>query len=148
MHSEILKPVVALIAWSLVMLFWLIAVRMPALRKAGIDITKVTGSRPGGLDGLLDEKAQWPAHNYIHLMEQPTLFYAVALVLVLALTGQGDGLNATIAWAYVGLRVLHSLVQALSNRIIVRFAVFWLATLALIALTLHASMGLWGWSFH
>ena len=146
MHSEILKPVVALIAWSLVMLFWLIAVRMPALRKAGIDITKVTGSRPGGLDGLLDEKAQWPAHNYIHLMEQPTLFYAVALVL--ALTGQGDGLNATIAWAYVGLRVLHSLVQALSNRIIVRFAVFWLATLALIALTLHASMGLWGWSFH
>lgn len=137
-HSPILAPVVALILWSLVMLTWLVVVRLPALRKAGININAVTGSRPGGLDGLVDERAQWPAHNYIHLMEQPTLFYAVAVVL--ALTGTGGGLNLTLAWTYVGLRIVHSIVQATYNRIIVRFALFALATLCLLALAIHAAM--------
>lgn len=141
MHSEILAPVVALIAWSLVMMIWMMAIRMPALRKAGIDMSKARGGRPGLLDTMLDEKAQWPAHNYIHLMEQPTLFYAVALTL--ALLGQGDGLNATIAWIYVGLRVLHSIVQATFNKIAIRFTLFVLSSLALIALTLHAGKAVW-----
>jgi hypothetical protein len=138
MNSPILQPVVVLIGWSLVMLVWLIAVRMPALKKVGIDINKVTGGKPGGLDGVVDERAQWPAHNYIHLMEQPTLFYAVALVL--AYLGQGDGINADIAWAYVLLRILHSVFQATVNRVIIRFGIFALATLCLIALTVHAAI--------
>jgi hypothetical protein len=71
-------------------------------------------------------------------MEQPTLFYAIAITL--ALLGWGDGLNAAIAWAYVGLRVLHSIVQATVNRVVVRFAIFTLSTLCLIALTVHAAM--------
>jgi hypothetical protein len=141
MHSQILSPVVALIAWTLVMLVWTMAVRMPALKKAGIDMSKARGGRPGILDTMLDEKAQWPAHNYIHLVEQPTLFYAVAITL--AVMGQGDGMNATIAWVYVGLRVLHSLVQATFNRISIRFTLFVLSTLALMALTLHAGMAIW-----
>ena len=141
MHSEILSPVVALVAWTLVMLVWTMAVRMPALKKAGIDMSKARGGRPGLLDTMLDEKAQWPAHNYIHLVEQPTLFYAVALAL--AVMGQGDGMNATIAWVYVALRVLHSLVQATFNKISIRFSLFVLSTLALIALTLHAGMAIW-----
>ncbi len=138
MQSEILKPIVVLVAWSLVMLVWLVIVRLPAMKKAGIDINKVRGGRPGGLDAVLEEKAQWPAHNYIHLMEQPTIFYAVALVL--AMIGQGDGLNATIAWAYVAFRIGHSLVQATFNRVAVRFVLFGLSTLALLALTLHAGI--------
>ena len=138
MNSPILQPVVVLIAWSLVMLVWMVAVRMPALKKAGIDIAKVTGSKPGGLDGIVEDRAQWPAHNYIHLMEQPTLFYAVALVL--AYVGQGDGLNADIAWAYVILRIAHSVFQATVNRVIVRFWIFALASLCLIALTIHAAI--------
>ncbi|CAN5299666.1 MAPEG family protein [soil metagenome] len=142
LNSQILQPVVVLIAWSLVMLVWMVAVRMPALKKAGIDITKVVGSRPGGLDGLIDEKAQWPAHNYIHLMEQPTLFYAVALTL--AVVGWGGGWNATIAWAYVALRIVHSLIQATFNKVSVRFTVFALSTLCLVALTLHAAMAVFG----
>ena len=110
MQSEILKPVVILVAWSLVMWAWMVAVRIPALKAAGIDLGKVRGSRPGQLDGVVPDKAQWPAHNYMHLMEQPTIFYAVALVI--ALTGTGNGLNATIAWGYVGIRIVHSLLQA------------------------------------
>ncbi|UZK66499.1 MAPEG family protein [Sphingomonas sp. M1-B02] len=138
MHAEILKPVVLLIAWSLVMLAWMMAIRMPALKKAGIDLSKARGGRPGILDGMLAERDQWPAHNYIHLMEQPTIFYAVALTL--ALIGAGNGVNAWIAWVYVGLRIAHSLVQATFNKIAIRFTLFLLSSLALVALTLHAAM--------
>ena len=138
MHAEILKPVVALIAWSLVMLTWLVIVRVPALKTAGIDLRTARGGRPGALDGVVPDATQWPAHNYIHLMEQPTLFYAVSLVL--AVVGWGDGMNAYIAWAYVALRIAHSIVQATVNRIAIRFALFALSSLALVALTLHAAM--------
>jgi hypothetical protein len=138
MHSQILTPVVALVAWSLVMLVWMMAIRLPALKRAGIDMARARGGRPGILDGMIEERAQWPAHNYIHLMEQPTLFYAICLTL--ALLGAGDGANAIIAWAYVGLRIAHSVVQATFNKISVRFPLFVLSTLALVALTLHAAL--------
>jgi len=133
---EILKPVAILIAWSLVMLMWLVVVRLPAMKKVGIDINKAVGGKPGGLDGVLEEKAQWPAHNYIHLMEQPTLFYAVALLLAYA--GLGNGMNATIAWVYVILRIAHSVLQATVNVIRYRFLLFALSTMALVALAVDA----------
>jgi len=142
-HSEILKPVVVLIAWSLVMLVWMVVARLPALKKAGIDLNKVVGGRPGGLDGVVDEKAQWKAHNYIHLMEQPTTPSSPPGTLALA--GWGNGMNAMIAWAYVALRILHSLIQATFNKVSIRFLVFALSTLCLVALTLHAAMSVFGW---
>ena len=138
MHAEILKPVVVLIAWTLVMWLWMIAVRMPAMRAAGIDITKLVGGKGSDADRVLPPKAQWPSHNYNHLMEQPTIFYAVALTL--AVMGSGNGVNAWIAWGYVGLRIVHSLIQATVNRVAPRFVVFMLSTLLLVALTLHAAM--------
>jgi hypothetical protein len=140
MNSPILTPVVALVAWSLVMMFWMVAARVPAMRAKGIDLRTAIGGRPGVLDGVIDERAQWKAHNYIHLMEQPTLFYAIALTL--ALIGQGDGLNAILAWIYVGLRVVHSLVQATVNIIRYRFLAFLLSSLVLLALTVHALIAL------
>lgn len=140
MHSPILAPVVALVAWSLVVLVWLVVSRLPAMKAAGIDVAKARGGRPGGLDGVLPDNVQWKAHNYIHLMEQPTLFYAICLVL--ALTGTGGGFNAILAWAYVAMRVAHSLVQGTSNIIRYRFVLFGLSTLALAGLTLHAAMAL------
>ncbi len=79
MNRDILQPMVVLAAWTLVMLVWTMVVRFPAMKKAGIDLSKARGGRPGVLDGVIEDKAQWPAHNYIHLVEQPTLFYAVAL---------------------------------------------------------------------
>jgi len=139
-RSEILLPVTVLVAWSLFMMFWMVAARLPAMRAKGISLRTAVGGRPGVLDGVIDDRAQWKAHNYIHLMEQPTLFYAIALTL--ALIGQGDGVNAIIAWVYVGLRVIHSLIQATVNIIRYRFIVFLLSTLALAALTVHALIAL------
>jgi hypothetical protein len=146
MQSEILKPVVALVGWTLVMLFWTLATRFPAMRAAGVDIRKLVGTKGSDADGVLPKQVQWKAHNYNHLHEQPTLFYAVALVL--ALTGVGTGLNVWLAWAYVLLRVLHSLVQATVNRVQLRFALFGLSSLVLVMLTIHAAMALWGISLH
>ena len=142
MESAILGPVVALAAWTMIIWIWMYATRLPAMGRAGIDGTKVVGSTGAALrDALIakgEEKASWVADNYNHLHEAPTVFYAVCLVL--AMVGQGDNLNATIAWAYVGLRVAHSLVQILSNRVIIRFALFALSTIALLMLVVHAVM--------
>ena len=139
-NSDILLPVAALVAWSLVMMFWMVVSRIPAMRSKGISLRTAVGGRPGVLDGVIDDKAQWKAHNYIHLMEQPTLFYAIALTL--ALIGEGDGLNAQLAWAYVALRILHSIVQATVNIIRYRFILFALSSLVLLALTIHALIAL------
>ena len=138
MHSDILQPMVVLIAWTLVMLGWMLATRLPAMKAAGVDLRTLVGTKGSDADRSLPPQAQWKVHNYNHLMEQPTLFYAVCTVL--ALSGSGDGPNAWIAWAYVGLRIVHSLIQATSNRVRDRFVVFVLSSLTLVALTLHAAL--------
>jgi hypothetical protein len=138
-RAEILHPVVALAAWTMVMWLWMYITRIPAMQKVpGLNPNAMVGGIGADLDKVMPGKIQWIAHNYNHLHEAPTVFYAVALVL--AMIGQGDGFNATIAWAYVFLRVAHSLVQVLWNRIIVRFAIFALSSIALIMLVVHAYM--------
>jgi hypothetical protein len=135
---EILKPLAVLAGWTMVMWLWMYVTRIPAMKQAKIDVANLTGGTGKNLEEVLPAKTQWIAHNYNHLHEAPTVFYAVALAL--AMIGQGDGLNATLAWTYVGLRIVHSLVQATWNRVMVRFALFALSSLALIALSLHLLM--------
>jgi len=142
MHSPIIAPIVALGLWTMVMWVWMYATRLPAMARAGIDGTKLVGSTGRSLrDEMVaagEERASWVADNYNHLLEQPVVFYAITLVL--AVIGAGDGLSLTLAWAYVALRVVHSLVQVLSNRVLVRFSVFALASLTLIGLVISAAL--------
>jgi hypothetical protein len=138
MHAEILRPMAALVAWTLVMLVWMLATRLPAMKAAGLRLGTLVGTKPADADRGLPPEAQWKAHNYNHLHEQPTLFYAICTVI--ALSGTGNCVNASIAWAYVGLRVIHSLVQATTNKVGPRFMLFIASSLALAALTLHAVM--------
>lgn len=132
MNHALVQPVVALLAWSAVMFVWMYATRIPAMLKAGIDLKTRVGGQGKDLDAILPADVQWKAHNYNHLMEQPTLFYAACFALIL--TGCDSLIALYAAWGYVGLRVVHSLVQALSNRIRYRFGVFLLASLCLIVL--------------
>jgi hypothetical protein len=136
--SPILLPVVLLVLWSFVVLVWLYATRIPAMRRLGLTYDP---RRPSSefLDSLPPE-ARWKADNYSHLMEQPTLFYAVALTL--ALLGRGGGLSAALAWAYVALRIAHSLVQATVNAVLVRFALFVASSFVLFALAVRAMVAL------
>lgn len=133
---DILKPVVVLLGWTMVMWLWMYATRIPAMLAAGIDAKGMVGSTGASLRAQLPERVNWKADNYNHLHEAPTLFYAVAIVL--AVIGHGDGLNATIAWAYAGLRIAHSVVQATINKVALRFALFALSSLALMVLIFHA----------
>ena len=136
-YSPILGPVVALVAWSLVMTIWMYAVRFPALARKGISLKGRVGSKGGDLDGVVEPEVQWKAHNHNHLMEQPTLFYAIALTL--ALMDFGGGINLWLAWAYVGFRVVHSLIQATVNVVLWRFLAHVAASLCLLGLTVHAA---------
>lgn len=138
--TDILAPVTALLLLTCVVWAWMYITRLPAVRKAGM---KLDPNLPKGQQmSELPPSVRWKADNYNHLLEQPTLFYAVALTL--ALLGAGEGLNVTLAWCYVGLRVIHTLQQALWNKIEVRFVLFFLSSLVLIALVLRAAMLIWG----
>jgi hypothetical protein len=138
-YSPILAPVVALVAWSLMMLVWMAVARRRAFAQLGIGWGTIPrGSRGVNLEGRAPDEAQWPSHNYNHLMEQPTIFYAVALTL--ALMDFGSGINLYLAWGYVGLRVIHSIIQSTVNIVAYRFTVFALATACLAAMTVHAGL--------
>ena len=138
-YSPILAPVVALVAWTLVMLVWMAVARRTAFAKLGINWGNIPrGSRGANLDGKAPDEAQWPSHNYNHLMEQPTIFYAIAIVH--ALMGTGHGINLWLAWGYVILRIVHSIVQSTVNIVAIRFPIFALASLCVLGLTTHAGM--------
>lgn len=137
MEQEILKPLAVLAGWTMVMWVWMYATRIPAINKLPKPDTPGADQGWTGamLESLISREIQWKAHNYNHLHEAPTVFYAVALGL--AFIQQGNGLNATIAWAYVGLRIVHSIFQSTVNKVMPRFALFALSSLCLMALTLH-----------
>jgi hypothetical protein len=138
-YSPILVPVVALIAWTLMVMLWMLISRGAEFRRMGVTFSNIPdGSRGLDLEGKAAAQAQWKSHNYNHLMEQPTLFYAIALTL--ALMGFGGGINYWLAWGYVGLRMIHSLIQCTVNVVRYRLAVFGLASLCLIGLTVHAGV--------
>jgi hypothetical protein len=129
---SLIPPVLTLIGWTFVMWVWLYATRIPAIRAARVDLVAV--SRTGAkLD--LPPAVSRVADNYNHLHEQPTLFYALALAAQIA--NAVDGISVALAWGYVGLRVIHSFVQATRNVIIVRFYVFAAASLVLLLLLLR-----------
>ena len=137
LDSPILLPATVLVLWSLIMLAWLALSRLPAMSKAGIRLGAVVGGRGVDLEGVIPARVNWVSHNYTHLMEQPTLFYVT--VVVLALAGAGTDINLRLAWAYVLLRIVHSLVQALWNRVAVRFAIFFASTGVLLVLAVNAA---------
>ncbi len=135
-NSPILAPVIALAIWTLVMWLWMYATRIPAMGAAKVDFTPGVYTN----DDLkkLPVKVQWQADNYNHLHEAPTVFYAVAITL--ALIGGGEGINLTLAWAYVGLRVVHSIWQSTVNIVPLRFLLFTLSTVVLGWLTVNTAL--------
>jgi hypothetical protein len=137
MQSGIFGPVLALITWTFVVELWLYATRIPAMRAAGLDPRRV--KRKDDIDGLPVSVKQ-VADNFNHLHEQPTVFYA--LVICTHLLGAADALNVGLAWAYVGLRVAHSLIQNTINFVPVRFVVFSASSLVLMGITARDVMAL------
>jgi hypothetical protein len=135
-QPSLLAPVVALAVWTHVIMFWMYATRLPAIRAA--KMTPDPNAPRGTQMAALPARVRWKSDNYTHLTEQPTVFYAIAIVL--ALLDTGGSISVQLAWAYVGVRVVHSLVQTLVNKIEVRFVLFVLSSLILVALTIKAAV--------
>jgi hypothetical protein len=136
-YSPLLPPVVALVAWTLLVMVWMMAARAREFRRLGVTFANIPpGSRGVDLEGRAEPAAQWKSHNYNHLMEQPTIFYAIAITS--ALMGMDQPINVWLAWGYVGLRVIHSLIQGTTNIVRFRLPVFLAASLCLLGLTVHA----------
>ena len=134
-----IAPVLALVAWTFVMWIWMYATRIPAMQRANVDVGEI--SRTGAKLELPPEVSR-VADNYNHLHEQPTLFYALALAAQLA--GTADAIGVGLAWGYVGLRIVHSFIQATKNVILLRFSVFAVGSFVLLALLLHTALRLGG----
>ena len=130
----LIQPLIALVLWSMIMWVWLYATRLPAISAMKLKLDPNIPSN--SLMAQLPPRIRWKADNYNHLMEQPTIFYA--LVLSLAFLGESSLINIYAAWAYVIIRIIHSLVQALINKIELRFILFCLSNIALLVLTLSA----------
>lgn len=139
---NIMTPVLALVVWTLVVLVWLYIRRIPAMRKAGIDPAKIKGSESFANLPPMNPKAVWVADNYNHLHEQPTIFYALCVYTYLV--GPADTLSVSLAWAYVGIRIVHTLIQVTTNYVPLRFAVFNIGSLMLIILAARNILALFG----
>ena len=138
MQAQMLAPAAVLVLWTLIVLAWVATTRFAAMAKAGVDIrTAPPGGRGVNLDGVLPDSVQWKSHNYTHLVEQPTVFYAT--VVILTIMGAG-ALDVMLAWAYVAIRIVHSLWQATVNKLPVRFSLFILSTACLLVLAVRAVM--------
>lgn len=137
MNASMLAPAAVLVLWSMIMMLWMVSTRGPELAKIGDGVGSL---KPGGryqdIENLIPARVNWKSHNYTHLMEQPTIFYPAVIILHLA--DAATTLNLTLAWTYVGLRIAHSLWQALVNKIPVRIALFASSSLCLLALAVNA----------
>jgi hypothetical protein len=136
--QPILLPVIALVLWTLFMQVWMVVTRVPAMSKSRLHPQEA--ERTITLGDKLPKNVQWKADNYNHLMEHPTIFYAAALAIGLA--GLGSGLNLIMAWSYVGIRVMHSLVQVTVNKVALRFSLFVLSSIALMVMATNAAIAM------
>ena len=137
MYTSILAPAAALVVWSIIMLFWMAGTRLPAMSKIGMDLSKAApGGRGQDIDPHVSPSVAWKSHNYTHLMEQPTIFYAT--IMILAISGGATSLSVSLAWGYTVLRVIHSIWQATVNTVAIRFVFFLLSSLCLTILAVQA----------
>ena len=137
MDTSILAPAAALVVWSIIMLFWMAGTRLPAMSKIGMDLSKAApGGRGQDIDPHVSPSVAWKSHNYTHLMEQPTIFYAT--IMILAISGGATSLTVSLAWGYTVLRVIHSIWQATVNTVAIRFVFFLLSSLCLTILAVPA----------
>ena len=112
--AEIMQPIAVLAAWTMVMWVWMYVTRIPAMTAAKVDADALVRQGGQSLDQLLPAKTQWKAHNYNHLHEAPTVFYAVALALALidaAVWLAGGGIIAHVGIAAAAMQAAWQLAR-------------------------------------
>ena len=128
MNTALLLPVFALAAWTGCVLV------LVAVRRIGAGLTE--GIRPCeyamGESGLVPARVALANRNYMNLLELPVLFYVACIVG--HVSAAASPLAVVLAWAYVVLRVVHSLIHLSFNHVMARFAAFATSNVVLVAL--------------
>ena len=130
---DILYPMLGMITLSGLMTLVLLFSRAPSIIKFWGNLQAAKHSdelRPN-----LPDRMRYITDNYNHLFEQPALFYAV--VIYIYLVNHADELHAQLAWGYVGLRVVHSIIHLSTNNVSWRALIFVLASLCLVAMIIR-----------
>ena len=135
--SPILGPVLAQVGLTLVVLLWLYAKRIPAMTAAKIDPESLQRKVPE-LAAKVPLSTHFPADNFINLFEVPMLF--ITLCFVVQLTGFNDATTVNMAWGYVFLRAIHSVIQCTYNRVMHRFLIYALSSLLLMAMYVRIAL--------
>ena len=133
--KEILLPAAVLVVWTMVMAFWMLFDRVQMFKRHNIDLSQHPGARGADLAKVVGPKEDWPAHNYVHLLEQPTIFYVAVFILALSAFSP---LDVALAWAYVAIRIVHSIFQATVNKVPVRGMIFGISSLVMTVLAVRA----------
>ncbi|MDT0575289.1 MAPEG family protein [Croceicoccus sp. F390] len=135
-----LLPAAVLLLWTIGVMAWMFIDRGRAFRAHDIDLARTApGTRGSDLASVLPAGSDWPAHNYAHLMEQPTVFYPAVVMLSLI---SAAGFDIALAWIYVVLRIGHSVWQITVNTIAVRAGIFLAYSLVLAILVIRVLLAL------
>ncbi|PCD24463.1 hypothetical protein FGRA07_11123 [Fusarium graminearum] len=133
--KPLLGPLLGLNAWTFAMEALLYIRRTPALSKYNVSFDPAIVKKEKA--EKLPPYVQWPADNFNNLLEQPTQFYAV--LLGLTFLGVKDKITVRMAWGYVGLRFLHSMIHVTTNNVLLRFPAFAASSVVLLGLTAKAA---------
>lgn len=134
MHDpSILYPVFALAAWTgcvllLIPFFRIRAVRRREVRGADFRL---------GESAAVPDAVRIPNRNYMNLLEVPVLFYVVCLLIYVAVLPSPVAI--WLAWTYVVLRMLHSVVHLTYNHVVQRLLIFAASNCVLLALWVVAA---------
>ena len=128
MTDPIWFPCAAMVGLTALVWLKLYADRLGEMRARGVDPQQLATVRDAA--GKLERTAA--ADNFRNLFEVPVLFYLLCIALVM--TGSSTPGFVVAAWAYVGLRAVHSLIHVTYNRVVHRFLVYVASTLLLFAM--------------
>ena len=134
--TAILWPAVAMAGLTFLVWVRLYHLRLGEMARKRIDAQDLANAADS-VRLLVDTRA---SDNFRNLFELPVLFYAG--VLLAAQLGVSDVVSLALAWAFVGLRAVHSIVHCTYNHVMTRFVAYALATLVLIAFWVRVALAL------
>lgn len=126
-QTAILGPFLATMALTFAVWTYMYIRRIAFLQASGVDPQDLTG--PGALERISPAAVSNPSDNLKNLFEMPLLLYA--LTLYLFASAQVDAVDVALGWVFVAFRVLHSAVHCTFNRVMLRFWLYFIASLAL-----------------
>ncbi|GAA5074927.1 MAPEG family protein [Lysobacter panacisoli] len=135
--KQVFLPALAMVALTLVVWIRMYVVRIGEMRRERIHPQSIATSAQIA-QRLADTRA---SDNFRNLFELPVLFYAA--LAAAALTGQATTAVLSLAWLFVALRVLHSLIQCGYNKVMHRFWIYIAGALVLWTLWGVIATGWW-----